>query len=102
MHVLTKELARNIEHSEIEALESRLTAIKGIAGNPMGIVIEKFGNATAFSAKNIPGPSFNTVKGLSGQDIHYIDNILEFYRDRKSTRLNSSHVAISYAVFCLK
>src|SRR5207253_3870724 len=22
------------------------------------------------------------------------------YRDRKSTRLNSSHVAISYAVFC--
>src|SRR5690625_4589686 len=24
------------------------------------------------------------------------------FRDRKSTRLNSSHVAISYAVFCLK
>src|SRR5690625_4189697 len=24
------------------------------------------------------------------------------YKDRKSTRLNSSHVAISYAVFCLK
>src|SRR5207253_7074678 len=28
-------------------------------------------------------------------------SILSF-RDRKSTRLNSSHVAISYAVFCLK
>src|SRR5439155_23756741 len=26
----------------------------------------------------------------------------EASRDRKSTRLNSSHVAISYAVFCLK
>src|SRR6266852_3528139 len=25
-----------------------------------------------------------------------------FYRDRKSTRLNSSHGSISYAVFCLK
>src|SRR5699024_12874818 len=25
-----------------------------------------------------------------------------FDRDRKSTRLNSSHVSISYAVFCLK
>src|SRR5437899_6558019 len=24
------------------------------------------------------------------------------YRDRKSTRLNSSHLGISYAVFCLK
>src|SRR5699024_11315344 len=26
----------------------------------------------------------------------------EFLTDRKSTRLNSSHVSISYAVFCLK
>src|SRR5690625_6459103 len=26
----------------------------------------------------------------------------QFNQDRKSTRLNSSHVAISYAVFCLK
>src|SRR5690606_40259864 len=25
-----------------------------------------------------------------------------YYLDRKSTRLNSSHVKISYAVFCLK
>src|SRR3989344_7427562 len=25
-----------------------------------------------------------------------------FLRDRKSTRLNSSHMSISYAVFCLK
>src|ERR1035441_10715050 len=25
-----------------------------------------------------------------------------FVRDRKSTRLNSSHLGISYAVFCLK
>src|SRR5690625_6564278 len=29
--------------------------------------------------------------------INFIQNL-----DRKSTRLNSSHVAISYAVFCLK
>src|SRR5690625_6303677 len=28
--------------------------------------------------------------------------ITSFGKDRKSTRLNSSHVAISYAVFCLK
>src|SRR5690625_6154388 len=27
---------------------------------------------------------------------------LNYRLDRKSTRLNSSHVAISYAVFCLK
>src|SRR5690606_42093277 len=28
--------------------------------------------------------------------------VKHFERDRKSTRLNSSHVKISYAVFCLK
>src|SRR4051812_49802707 len=28
--------------------------------------------------------------------------VLGFGRDRKSTRLNSSHMSISYAVFCLK
>src|SRR5699024_12541224 len=28
--------------------------------------------------------------------------LLEWMQDRKSTRLNSSHVSISYAVFCLK
>src|SRR5438067_8718750 len=28
--------------------------------------------------------------------------LLESTEDRKSTRLNSSHVSISYAVFCLK
>src|SRR5256885_6253362 len=27
---------------------------------------------------------------------------LRYVRDRKSTRLNSSHLVISYAVFCLK
>src|SRR5437870_7734172 len=32
----------------------------------------------------------------------YAPNRPQTVRDRKSTRLNSSHVAISYAVFCLK
>src|SRR5690625_149089 len=43
----------------------------------------------------------NAVAAIDGSlatlDIEYIDG-----GDRKSTRLNSSHVAISYAVFCLK
>src|SRR5690606_40148103 len=32
----------------------------------------------------------------------YRERSLRLSRDRKSTRLNSSHVKISYAVFCLK
>src|SRR3712207_7321100 len=35
--------------------------------------------------------------------INRLGRILEgLFRDRKSTRLNSSHANISYAVFCLK
>src|SRR5256885_9995397 len=30
------------------------------------------------------------------------DPIGQIFQDRKSTRLNSSHLVISYAVFCLK
>src|SRR5690606_12654304 len=31
-----------------------------------------------------------------------VEHVVHAQRDRKSTRLNSSHVKISYAVFCLK
>src|SRR5699024_12593445 len=34
--------------------------------------------------------------------LEFIISLLRDYGDRKSTRLNSSHVSISYAVFCLK
>src|SRR3984885_15457129 len=39
---------------------------------------------------------------LSRRHHRYPRNRTPTQRDRKSTRLNSSHVRISYAVFCLK
>src|SRR5256885_4854849 len=33
---------------------------------------------------------------------HMLSHFLQIHIDRKSTRLNSSHLVISYAVFCLK
>src|SRR5690625_5468435 len=42
-----------------------------------------------------------TRKGLC-EDLYDIIMEEEIRSDRKSTRLNSSHVATSYAVFCLK
>src|SRR5258708_21293121 len=38
----------------------------------------------------------------SGASAHFTFEKSDFIRDRKSTRLNSSHQIISYAVFCLK
>src|SRR5690625_6983251 len=44
-----------------------------------------------------------TKMTMSAIDIlHKISMLKSHPGDRKSTRLNSSHVAISYAVFCLK
>src|SRR5256885_9219845 len=40
--------------------------------------------------------------GDSGADGHGGRDADELPQDRKSTRLNSSHLVISYAVFCLK
>src|ERR1039457_2847997 len=37
-----------------------------------------------------------------GRIVRKMEVFRQAYRDRKSTRLNSSHLVISYAVFCLK
>src|SRR5690625_7748066 len=45
------------------------------------------------------------LRYLLGEEFIDVSAIIETSakeKDRKSTRLNSSHVAISYAVFCLK
>src|SRR5699024_12055511 len=50
-------------------------------------------------------PLFNEKenKALIYQDkVSKSSEIRQLFIDRKSTRLNSSHVSISYAVFCLK
>src|SRR5690625_3623010 len=45
---------------------------------------------------------FEQILGVNEEiNAAYIDESIQKI-DRKSTRLNSSHVAISYAVFCLK
>src|SRR2546426_5100054 len=41
-------------------------------------------------------------RGLSRRHFHPRTDQRDPLRDRKSTRLNSSHLVISYAVFCLK
>src|SRR5699024_11858028 len=45
-------------------------------------------------------PDFTVISKKSIQE--ELDSLEKEVADRKSTRLNSSHVSISYAVFCLK
>src|SRR3712207_7885362 len=69
--------------------------LDGVAGVPVAgfRVLRRLPAHAAFlSAGRRHGPAHRSGDALKGR--------LE--RDRKSTRLNSSHANISYAVFCLK
>src|SRR5690625_6336278 len=61
---------------------------------------------TVKSVVELPCPWAGTVESLlaaEGETVEVGTDIIAVRtQDRKSTRLNSSHVAISYAVFCLK
>src|SRR5690554_7770764 len=60
---------------------------------------EAAGDYQRFNANNIVPAGFGyTMKGVGPSS----SRVVYEFRDRKSTRLNSSHVRISYAVFCLK
>src|SRR5690625_1440521 len=90
-------------------LQGRILSMLSKLINPKNIL--EIGTYTGYSALCL-------AEGLQEDGyLHTIDNneeLFDFQRkyfdqswyggriDRKSTRLNSSHVAISYAVFCLK
>src|SRR5688500_19821462 len=54
-------------------------------------------SSTARFFRSITATAFNPAHATNP-----FDSSEERQRDRKSTRLNSSHLVISYAVFCLK
>src|SRR3712207_7420362 len=54
----------------------------------------------AADAGPVPGAPAPRRAAAPGAGLRLGDHV--GYRDRKSTRLNSSHANISYAVFCLK
>src|SRR5205807_6931264 len=69
------------------------------------------GNYNGYQVWDISNPAAPTLKigylcPASQSDVSVYKNLLfvsgEGNGDRKSTRLNSSHLVISYAVFCLK
>src|SRR5260221_5524625 len=72
----------------------------GLPGSP-GTVTDL---AVAAVAQNSATLSFTEVNDGLGQPARYVVRFAEppiEWRDRKSTRLNSSHTVMSYAVFCL-
>src|SRR5699024_12145631 len=58
--------------------------------------------STSAISKHLPLTLPITEHWLMNYQIRQLESLSPVSRDRKSTRLNSSHVSISYAVFCLK
>src|SRR5690625_22644 len=95
----------NIVLVDIEAGKEKLEII----GNLSARMIEKSGKPISISwtldrKKALKNADFvSTQIRVGGLEARSKDERIPLsHGDRKSTRLNSSHVAISYAVFCLK
>lgn len=79
---LTQDQVVLIERSEMDYMVDRMLAIEERQGNPEGVEMKSFGKAVAFYSRTMPWPTFNTVKGLSSDDIDCIDMIVDFYKSR--------------------
>src|SRR6478735_10054996 len=93
----------------LDAVADRM--LPGLVGRPLTVLRVLRGQAP-FMQKNAPKYTPDWVKTVpiwaeaSKREVRYplCDDrrTLLWLADRKSTRLNSSHLVISYAVFCLK
>src|SRR3712207_1159768 len=90
-----KEKAKELELKIEPRLLTSFRRIRKNARNGLGIV---------YVQRDACGGCFNKIPPQRQLDIKMHKKIIvcEYCGDRKSTRLNSSHANISYAVFCLK
>src|SRR3712207_7413554 len=70
-----------------------LWALRGGGAIGLGVVTE-------LTFETVPAPRCTVFR--DGWSFEHAAAVLDAWQDRKSTRLNSSHANISYAVFCLK
>ena len=82
-----------------------LAARVGITGREMNLRYTRVPRVPDWQLRRLMRFEVEDVGGSSGaavaSDFNLLPDMPEI-EDRKSTRLNSSHVVISYAVFCLK
>src|SRR5207245_11783614 len=74
--------------------------------NTVQVLIPGTGDAVFYPNPGLFGPQLGDVfvTGSQGKSLYRgaTLGVRKRFRDRKSTRLNSSHGSMSYAVFCLK
>src|SRR2546426_11617178 len=82
-----------------------LMRIPGPDGKSLMHAELKIGDSIFMLSDEQPGVGCRAPASVGGPTSYlyvYVPDVDKAFRDRKSTRLNSSHLVISYAVFCLK
>src|SRR5690554_8093802 len=121
MHVVTDPLYFVIDEktNSVELTDKGIDLITGDSEDPQFFVLPDIGSEIAVLEKAGLSEEEKLQKkdelmqsyAVKSERVHTINQLLKAYAmfekdveyvDRKSTRLNSSHVRISYAVFCLK
>src|SRR5690606_41223282 len=81
-----------ISPHEVDLLAEQLDEAR-VVRDGAGLVVGAVGTGPVRPLEQLPDEALGRLHRPQGGPVR---------RDRKSTRLNSSHVKISYAVFCLK
>src|SRR5437868_8360437 len=93
-----------LPHRALHSFPTRRSSDLGVCMSAVSVaaapLVELRGVAKRFGAAQPPGPVGRALRKMGLTQPPVVTHALD--GDRKSTRLNSSHVSISYAVFCLK
>ena len=98
---LTSVTANTLKAGDSVLTNDGLNIANGTAGSPVSLTKSGLNNGGNKITKVAKGENEDDAVNYA-QLKELADKGLTFEADRKSTRLNSSHLVISYAVFCLK
>src|SRR5690625_5505629 len=85
-----------VSASTLDELKQRCNEVKDFYDDLNVKLVRPFGDMIGLHSEFIPAS-----KRYMNDYIQYVTSDWDKFTDRKSTRLTSSHVAISYAVCCL-
>src|ERR1039458_1326145 len=97
---------RDTRKKTIESVEKGLTLTKDLTVISPDVIKANPGILPTLRMSTCPPLARDRLIGLSDSTKNFVGcleegNLPRILSDRKSTRLNSSHLGISYAVFCL-
>src|SRR3712207_8477513 len=100
------EVTAYIRDNDVKFVDVRFCDLPGVMQH-FTIPAETFGPDTFADGLGFDGSSIRGFQAINESDMLLLPDASSAYVDpfridRKSTRLNSSHANISYAVFCLK